>query len=460
MFTHLRIKNFKAWRDTGDIRLAPLTIFFGANSAGKSSLTQFLLALKQTVESPDRQRVLHAGDTKTVVDLGTFQDMVFRHDTTTPIEFDIGWTAAKPLIVRDPRSGISVESKQLGFTSLIRYKDGRLQTEKFDYRLGGEGDQVLRVGLEQKENGKSPKYELTAEPYELVRNKGKPWPLPSPVKFYGFPDEAVAYYQNSGFTADLALELERLFGRLYYLGPLRDDPRRSYGWSGEVPDHVGWRGERAIEAILAARNRAINPGYKRKGQPFEALIARWLLEMKLILAFKVRPIAENRKDFEVRVVTAKGGAEVNLTDVGFGISQVLPVVVACFYPPPHATLILEQPEIHLHPQVQGSLADLFIEAIQAREEGENRDMQLIVESHSEHFLNRLLLRVAEEKISPKDLAIYFCSPSEQGAQMEPLQVDLFGNIENWPKDFFGDDMGDIAARMDAAMRRQQGHDKK
>ena len=74
---------------------------------------------------------------------------------------------------------------------------------------------------------------------------------------------------------------------------------------------------------------------------------------------------------------------------------------------------------------------------------------------SDLFLNRLLLRVADQTISTEDLAIYFCSPSENGARVEPLRVDLFGNIENWPPDFFGDDMADIAARMDAAMRRQQ-----
>ena len=78
MLTHLRIQNFKSWRDTGAVRLAPITVLFGNNSAGKSSIIQFLLMLKQTVESPDRRRVLHPGDEHTLVDLGTFRDLSLR----------------------------------------------------------------------------------------------------------------------------------------------------------------------------------------------------------------------------------------------------------------------------------------------------------------------------------------------------------------------------------------------
>ena len=74
MLTSLRIRNFKAWRDTEKIRLEPLTVIFGANSAGKSSLGHLLLALKQTAMSTDRKRALHLGDTTTLIDLGTFAD--------------------------------------------------------------------------------------------------------------------------------------------------------------------------------------------------------------------------------------------------------------------------------------------------------------------------------------------------------------------------------------------------
>ena len=81
MLRELQIKNFKAWTDSGKIRIAPLTIFCGNNSSGKSSISQFLLMLKQTVESYDRQRVLHFGDKDSLLDLGSFEDIVFRGKT-------------------------------------------------------------------------------------------------------------------------------------------------------------------------------------------------------------------------------------------------------------------------------------------------------------------------------------------------------------------------------------------
>jgi predicted ATPase len=80
MLQRLRIQNFKIWKDTSDIRMAPITLFFGANSSGKSSIGQFLMMLKQTVESPDRKAVFYPGGRNTAVQLGSYQDIVFHHD--------------------------------------------------------------------------------------------------------------------------------------------------------------------------------------------------------------------------------------------------------------------------------------------------------------------------------------------------------------------------------------------
>src|ERR1700677_2825739 len=102
MLKSLRIKNFKAWKDTGEIRLAPITVFFGGNSAGKTSLLQFLLMLKQTAESSDRRRVLNPGDSYTAVELGTFQDLIFEHDLRRKLEFHLSWSAPKPIRFVDP----------------------------------------------------------------------------------------------------------------------------------------------------------------------------------------------------------------------------------------------------------------------------------------------------------------------------------------------------------------------
>jgi predicted ATPase len=179
-----------------------------------------------------------------------------------------------------------------------------------------------------------------------------------------------------------------------------------------------------------------------------------LRDLGLIHEFRVESIAEHRKEYEALVRVAPGGPEVSLTDVGFGVSQALPVVVECFYADPGSVLLFEQPEIHLHPSVQSNLADLFIEAINSREDGEDRRIQLLIESHSEHFLHRLQRRIAEGVLGKEDAALYFCSVGPRGSKLTELELDIFGNITNWPPDFFGDDMEDLVAMTEAAARRQ------
>jgi predicted ATPase len=295
---------------------------------------------------------------------------------------------------------------------------------------------------------------LDAKSYELVRNPGRPWELPRPVQFYGFPNEAVIYYQNTGFISDLELALERQLDGISYLGPLRSPPERLYTWAGAVPEDVGWQGQNAIQAILAAQDRGLNWRPKTPRVPFEQVVAERLKAMGLIQSFTVSAIAPDREEFEVRVRVSDRAEEVKLTDIGFGVSQVLPVVVQAFYAPPNSTVLIEQPEIHLHPSAQTALADLFIAAISAREEGEPRRVQFLVESHSEHFLRRLQRRIAEEEITESDVALYFCYFGDDGAQIDRLEVDSYGNILNWPPDFFGDELEDVAVQAEKAMQRK------
>lgn len=128
------------------------------------------------------------------------------------------------------------------------------------------------------------KYELTSSGgFRFKQTPGRVWPLPSPVKFYGFPDQVYAYYQNAGFLSELQLAIEKLFGQLFYLGPLREYPQRHYPWKGSEPADMGQRGERVVDALLTARGRGekISTGYKRKRLSLEARIARWLKELGL-----------------------------------------------------------------------------------------------------------------------------------------------------------------------------------
>jgi len=455
MLNNLRLLNFKAWQDTGPVTMAPLTVLFGPNSSGKSSINHFLMLLKQTVRSPDRNSVFDFGDASSPVRLGSFRDVVFSHDLNRAVEFHQEWSLDAPITIRDPQTGKRYLGDRLAFQASVRQPEGNrvVQPEGFGYRLLSDHGLQLAVGMRRDEKRPN-RWRLVAENYDLVRARGRAWELPRPVQFYGFPAEAAVYFQNTGFLADLELTLERQLDRISYLGPLRSPPERLYTWSGGEPEDVGWRGDNAVQALLAARGRAFNWIPKQKRVPLEQVVAQWLKQMGLIASFEVAEIAPEREEFEVRVRVTPRAEQVKLTDVGFGVSQVLPVIVQAFYAPPNSTVLIEQPELHLHPSVQASLADLFVAAVTAREDSQPRRVQLIVESHSEHLLRRLQRRIAERKVSEEQIALYFCYQGPNGSTIDELEVDSYGDILNWPPDFFGDELEDVAVQAEVGMQRR------
>jgi predicted ATPase len=453
MLTSLRIQNFKAWRDTDTLRLAPLTVIFGTNSSGKSSLGHLLLALKQTVQMADRKRALHLGDENALIDLGTFTDCLYDHDPQHVLEFTLGWKTLGSMEVSDALSHREFSGDELVLSAKVDAdKGGQPQTSEICYALMRGAKQAFYVSHGRGTTGGT----LESRPLKLVKAVGRKWPAEPPEKFYRFADRTLSRFRNADFLAEFALETERVIDGVFYLGPLRNPPRRVYQWSGDTPRDVGQQGEYAIAALLAAaqRGRELNRSYRKPKQRFDAFIAAWLVDLGVIDAFAVKPVAKGRKEYEVLIKTHADAPEVKLTDVGFGVSQVLPALVQAFYAPPGSTVWMEQPEIHLHPMAQSNLADAFISAVQSYESGKPRNTQLIVETHSEHFLSRLQRRVAEGTIQPKDIAVYFVSHRSGGAHAEMLQLDLAGEISNWPANFFGDEMGDIAARTLAGIQRR------
>lgn len=416
MITNLRAQNFKSWKDTGDLRFAPLTGLFGANSSGKSSILQVLLMLKQTAESSDPNRVLHlGGDSQSYVELGTFVDLI--HDRQPERRLDLSLTWRPSDVYR------LSERVPLHFDVALNEKQERIMVSEFTYR----NPDGYRGGMKLRSDGE----------YQSFEDNNIVYPSGPPQKFYRFPADQAS--SPPTMVWGLSFQLEQELQDLSYLGPLRVPPQRWYQFRGSRPRDVGKDGSETIQALLAGQDR---PSVEKK-------VAEWLVRMKLIHSFKLNAIAPNRRDHEVLVKTTEESPEVQLTDVGFGVSQLLPVLVLCYYVPEGTTLLLEQPELHLHPSAQSILADVFIDVIK------NRKLQVIFESHSEHLLRRIQRRIAEEQFPAQDASVYFCHIEKGESHATALELTDEGFVKNWPKDFFGDEMGEVAALAKESIRRRR-----
>jgi predicted ATPase len=455
MINELSFTNFKSWEAVRDLKFGKITGFFGANSSGKTSIINMLLLLKQSIESPDRKQILNFGTERDYIQLGSFEDIIHNHDTGNSINISIDFVNDDELEVKNPekQNEILFHDRGLKFSSVVCQKNKRMYVNELSYFFDNTAFSMKKQEKEKYD------YALTqtrkGKKSNLKRAMGRGWPLPEPVKFYGFPDQVRTYYQNAGFLFDLQLQMEINFSKIFYLGPLREYPQRQYTWTGaQQPNDMGRKGERYVEAILAARERGdrILAGPRQK-KTVEEYIACWLKRLGIIHSFAIKEVKEGTNIYQVEVKRTETSAPVLITDVGFGVSQILPVITLCYYAPRGSTLIIEQPEIHLHPLVQSALADIFIDAVQ------KRDVQLVIESHSEHLLRRLQLRIAEEKISDTDVNLYFCSFGKDHSDLTPIKLDSFGSILNWPPDFFGNEYTDIIDMNNAIAKRKSDGNK-
>ena len=215
------------------------------------------------------------------------------------------------------------------------------------------------------------------------------------------------------------------FSDITYLGPLRDYPERTYVRGGGVPVSVGYMGSQALPLVYLRS--------KKRGDKLSQNVADWLRLANLCQNLIFAP--EGRTHFRPKI-TGLYEEKDDLPDTGFGISQVLPVVVALLSANKGSVVCLEQPELHLHPFAATRLADLF-------SMGAKRGVTSIVETHSEHLLIRMQRLVAEGKVSPDQVAIYFFEKGPEGATLRPMSINRDGALENAPEGFFSEDYQEL-----------------
>lgn len=435
MLSQLRLNNFKIWRDTGFMRLAPLTLLLGTNSSGKSSLIQSLLLIRQTVKGNDSNLDLNLGnpDTLDSVTLGQFKDVLCRQGGKTEsikinqVGIEFRWS----------------ENGRVDDSALFsaRYRQGTAGSAELDYlRLGkdGLGFSVtrrktgiyrLQLGNERKAVGQSAEFR--------------------PQRSFVFSPSAIAALgQQGGLINDIGPELLDELGKIIYLGPVRRLAQRDYIWAGKMPAHIGDDGAKAVDALIASGVVKQKAEKRNKLLPFETELftetIEWLKVMNLASGLAVKALGGSAR---YELLIENDGESSNIKDVGVGISQVLPVIVAALFAEPGHIVIVEEPESHLHPLAQTELAELFAKV--SRE----RNVQFIIETHSEHLFRRMQTLMASGKVTKDSCAMYFVERDGNQASLRLLEADDLGRIRNWPQFFFGDSLGETRKQTELAITR-------
>ena len=209
---------------------------------------------------------------------------------------------------------------------------------------------------------------------------------------------------------------------LNYVSPLRAFPKRYYFLDkASISTHLDSISGESLTEIL------------KDDEAILTRVNKWLSNFNLSVN------VDTLQDIIHKIKVKQNDLLLDITDVGFGLSQVLPVIVQGFLSYKHSLTIIEHPEIHLHPKMQADLADLFIDiAFRKKGKTNHRVKYLLIETHSEYILRRLRRRMAEnEKISPADVAIYYFNPRDASGtgSIERKNINDTGSFD-YPKDFY------------------------
>ncbi|SMC28056.1 Protein of unknown function [Andreprevotia lacus DSM 23236] len=417
MITSIGLKKFKAFDKLDAINISSLTILMGKNSSGKSSIIQSLLLLKQTLESNSKQQALN------------LEGRYLKYSNIRELAY--GMPTAK-------QAKIAYEFKSQGkgkkeTTISIKFKNEIInetylpKIDSFEIKIPGERSLNLQNRDQVKERLKKSDFInlFRDKNHEIVYKNF----IPETITFHNPPDSdrrdtIVAPFSILSDLYDPINELANTIQNIKYLSPTRATPQRAYVHYSENVSEILEDGSNAAHYFWANRKMQVlwrGAQYSLQDAVNECISCVGLTQ-------KVRPAKSGKLIYQIMVEIPSPGKSVTIADVGFGYSQVLPTILAGLTHGKDNLILIEQPEIHLHPSSCANLADLFLGLIQ-----DNR--KFLIETHSQDFINRLRLRVIENPELAEKINIVFIENEGAKTKTNQFKIDAEGAFPAWPNGF-------------------------
>ena len=434
----ITLENYRCFREEQSVRLAPLTLLVGDNSTGKTSFLAMIRALWDTAaefKMPEFKEEPY--------DLGSFDEITH---------------------YRGSRGGRADDFRAAFEKSAKAESDGRHETanHRFEATFERLGSIPIPVRRRLTFTDKWIEDRLRpAESYTIqVGTSNGSWKAPTRIESDDFPSKFSFFpffyvVQQTALIAAIGKEsfdpigeapefaqtdrdmIENLFEDASWLGdprpfasaPVRSKPHRTYDPSRPAPDPEGdYVPMYLAHTFLQDKQtwRVLKQGLETFGRDaglFDEISIRRLgrrgSEPFQVQVRKFRRPGERLK-----------GPPRNLIDVGYGVSQVLPVITEILRPGSPPMFLLQQPEVHLHPSAQASLGSFFCNAAASGK-------QLIVETHSDHLMDRVRMDVRDgaSKLNPEDVSILFFDRNELDVRIHSLGIDEEGNITGAPEGY-------------------------
>lgn len=447
--TAISVTGFKSIAYKREIAIRPLTILAGANSSGKSSIMQPLLLMKQTLEAPyDPGTFLLDGPNVRFTSPTQFMLLV-EDQSSHKVEIDTSDAKLFSFYI-----GLSLGKQESVELIYLHAARSRLTNEKSLIMpvqlmyMSGEVTNVLRIRDTHEQIAQRFGDEIEAF-RETIQNFAKgnfAWKALRNRCFLNIgmentQDGSLVDFGELSVTALPIFRFRHAILDIIHIPGLRGNPERSYQVASVEDNQFSGTFEHYAASLI----------YRWQTNADERItqLAEWL--RRLGLTSEIAAQSGNAVSIELQVartISDENTEMVSIADVGFGVSQVLPVLVALLAAKPGQLVYIEQPELHLHPRAQVALAGILADAA-------NRGVRVVIETHSSLLLTGVQTLIAKGDLSPDDVILHWFQRNEEGfTEISSVQPDENGAYGDWPEDFDDVQFGASQRYIDAVTERE------